>query len=68
MYFAKRNLEEPEMIFEDTEVFACQSETCNGWMRKEFSGANDSCPMCGSSLSAEIRELPKIETEYNAYR
>ncbi|MFD0049554.1 cold-inducible protein YdjO-related protein [Actinomycetes bacterium NPDC127524] len=68
MYFAKKNQEEPVTIIEDTVVYACASETCNGWMRKDFVTDNLSCPMCGENLVEEIRELPQINNDYNAYR
>lgn len=68
MYFGKKNSEEPEQILEDTVVFACDSEGCNGWMRKDFVSDGFACPMCGGNLVEETRELPKIDTEYNAYR
>lgn len=68
MYFGKKNSEEPVVIMEDTVVYACEAEACNGWMRKEFAADNDSCPMCGGKLTEEIRELPKIQNEYNAFR
>lgn len=68
MYFGKKNSEEPAPIIEDTVVYACESESCNGWMRKEFAVENQPCPMCGGNLVEEVRELPQILTEYNAYR
>ncbi|RFU68243.1 cold-inducible protein YdjO-related protein [Bacillus sp. V59.32b] len=68
MYFGKKNSEEPVVIMEDTVVYACASEACNGWMRKEFAADNETCPMCGDNLTEEIRELPKIQNEYNAFR
>lgn len=66
MYFAKRNSEEPEIIIENTVVYACESNDCNGWMRKDFASENYVCPMCGGQLVEEMRELPKISNEYNA--
>ena len=68
MYFGKKNSEEPEIIMEDTIVYACGSADCNGWMRKDFASVNYDCPMCGSQLIEEVRELPKIENEYNAFK
>ncbi|MET1179282.1 MULTISPECIES: cold-inducible protein YdjO-related protein [Bacillales] len=68
MYFGKKNSEEPEIVMEDTIVYACGSADCNGWMRKDFASENYDCPMCGSQLIEEVRELPKIENEYNAFK
>ncbi|RFU65353.1 cold-inducible protein YdjO-related protein [Peribacillus glennii] len=68
MYFGKKNSEEPVVIMEDTIVYACEAPNCKGWMRKEFSADNQTCPMCGGHLLEEIRELPKIQTEYNTFR
>lgn len=45
----------------DTEVYACNQDDCNGWMRKEFVSADLKCPLCGNDTNAEIRELPQIE-------
>ncbi|WP_191561393.1 cold-inducible protein YdjO-related protein [Metabacillus idriensis] len=67
MYFAKKGAEEPVTIIEDTTVYACESESCNGWMRKDFSTADMSCPMCGSQMSEEVRELPQIKMDYNPF-
>lgn len=68
MYFGKKNAEEPVVEMVDTVVYSCESDACNGWMRKDFASAENTCPMCGSNLVEEIRELPKITNEYNAYR
>ncbi|WP_110927872.1 cold-inducible protein YdjO-related protein [Bacillus massiliglaciei] len=68
MYFAKKNSEEPEVIIENTIVYACESDSCNGWMRKEFVTDNRNCPMCGSELLEETRELPRIPDEYNSFK
>jgi hypothetical protein len=63
MYFAKKGKEEIVNTIEDTNVYACESETCNGWMREEFSTADLSCPICGSNMKAEVRGLPKIKVD-----
>ncbi|MGM9928432.1 MAG: cold-inducible protein YdjO-related protein [Bacillus sp. (in: firmicutes)] len=60
MYFSKKPQEVEEVIIEDTSVYACTSEDCNGWMRMQFSSAETNCPLCGSSMHEEIRQLPKI--------
>lgn len=68
MYFAKRNSEEPEIVIENTVVYACESASCNGWMRKDFASENYVCPMCGSQLIEEVRELPKIQTDFTSFK
>ncbi|WP_082193160.1 cold-inducible protein YdjO-related protein [Bacillus rubiinfantis] len=60
MFYGKRVKEEFEPILEDTEVYACIGDACNGWMRKDFVADNYLCPMCGNEMIQEIRVLPKI--------
>ncbi len=67
MYFAKKGIEEPAPIIENTVVYACEADSCNGWMREEFATADRSCPLCNSGMKQEVRELPQIKVEYNAY-
>ncbi|MFE8694822.1 cold-inducible protein YdjO-related protein [Cytobacillus sp. FJAT-53684] len=62
MFFNRRNQDDkPEVVMLDTEVYACNQDDCNGWMRKEFVSADLKCPLCGNDTNAEIRELPQIE-------
>ncbi|RFU66476.1 hypothetical protein D0469_17180 [Peribacillus saganii] len=68
MYFAKKNAEEQVTIMEETVVYACESELCNGWMRQEFVMDNHSCPMCGGALKEEVRELPQIRNDFRTFR
>ncbi|WP_430517058.1 cold-shock protein [Bacillus infantis] len=61
IFFNKRAQEEkPEDILMDTEVYSCAGESCNGWMRKDFASDDLLCPLCGTGMTAEVRELPKI--------
>ncbi|MGN1402054.1 MAG: cold-inducible protein YdjO-related protein [Bacillus sp. (in: firmicutes)] len=60
MYFSKRNQETEETIIEDTAVFACETEECNGWMRAQFLSDDSACPLCGGTMQQETRQLPKI--------
>ncbi|WP_050615242.1 cold-inducible protein YdjO-related protein [Bacillus testis] len=60
MYFSKKQQELEQVVIEDTAVFACTSEECNGWMRMQFASDGPSCPLCGSNMVEETRQLPKI--------
>jgi anaerobic ribonucleoside-triphosphate reductase len=60
MYFSKKQQEVDEVIIEDTPVYACTSGECNGWMRTQFISDDSTCPLCGSDMQEELRQLPKI--------
>ncbi|MGM9922900.1 MAG: cold-inducible protein YdjO-related protein [Bacillus sp. (in: firmicutes)] len=60
MYFSKKQQEVDEVIIEDTSVYACIADDCNGWMRAQFISENSICPLCGNEMQEEIRQLPKI--------
>lgn len=60
MYFSKKNQELEEVVIEDTTVYACEADGCNGWMRMQFLSEDSACPLCGSNMQEEIRQLPKI--------
>jgi len=60
MYFSKKHQDIEEVIIENTSVFSCVSEDCNGWMRAQFTLNQNSCPLCGGEMNEEIRQLPKI--------
>lgn len=46
----------------ETNVWACTSEECNGWMRESFSFEQvPECPLCQSSMSQEVRVLPEVK-------
>ncbi|MDP4084944.1 MAG: cold-inducible protein YdjO-related protein [Bacillota bacterium] len=61
MFYGKRGNEEKiEPVLEETEVYSCTDGSCIGWMRKDFASVDLHCPMCGSEMEKEIRELPKI--------
>lgn len=63
MFFGKRAQEERvEPILAETEIYACSSDTCNSWMRKDFASSDLRCPMCGQETVMQVRELPVIET------
>ena len=61
IFFNRKGQDEKlENILEDVEVYSCNDDTCNGWMRKDFASDDLKCPLCGNEMSMEIRELPKI--------
>lgn len=68
MYFAKKATEETMPLLVDTSVYSCESPTCNGWMRTDFATADLNCPMCGTSMIEEVRELPQIRTDFNPFK
>lgn len=60
-YFSRRIVEEAPKV--ETEVWACVSEACRGWMRKDFSFvAEPECPICATAMVNEVRMLPQMET------
>ncbi|WP_163102676.1 cold-inducible protein YdjO-related protein [Peribacillus alkalitolerans] len=61
MYFSKKQQDFEEVIIENTVVFSCITDTCNGWMRKEFATDALLCPFCGNDMVEEVRELPRIK-------
>ncbi len=60
-------MEEQVTQMMDTNVYACQSDSCNGWMREDFVTSDYNCPMCGNEMSQEVRELPKIKKDFQFY-
>jgi hypothetical protein len=60
MAFGKRHEIDPPPII-DTNVWACTSPDCNGWMRAAFSlEETPTCPLCIEEMKAEVRQLPEI--------
>jgi hypothetical protein len=58
---------EPEGIH--TDVFECESPSCNGWMRKNYSfEESPDCPICHSSMIESVRHLQKPEKQINRKR
>jgi hypothetical protein len=57
--FGKRNEEVvPEV---ETAIWSCTSDTCNVWMRKDFSFDSEPlCPICQSPMEQGVKELPEI--------
>ncbi|WP_258535751.1 cold-shock protein [Bacillus sp. 03113] len=55
---AQEDLEEPRLM--NIEVYSCNDNNCNGWMRKDFASTDLKCPFCGQDMTSEFRELPVI--------
>lgn len=46
----------------DTNVWACTSEECQGWMRESYSfNVEPKCPLCESEMEQEVRVLPELK-------
>ncbi|RRJ63619.1 cold-shock protein [Paenibacillus oralis] len=60
MSYRKKPLEEiPE---ENTPVWSCISEDCNGWMRDNFTfDYTPVCPLCSSEMEKGMRMLPQLK-------
>lgn len=59
-YFSRRVVEEAPTF--ETEVWACVSVDCRGWMRKDFSFVQQpKCPLCATDMDTEMRMLPQVE-------
>ncbi|WP_409288639.1 cold-inducible protein YdjO-related protein [Peribacillus sp. SCS-37] len=65
--YAKRPPIEMEPIIESTDVYSCEDDGCNAWMRKEFVTESLNCPLCGSTMMEEVRDLPQMKKSFNFY-
>ncbi|KAA9005166.1 hypothetical protein F4V43_08850 [Paenibacillus spiritus] len=46
---------------ENTPVWACTNDSCNGWMRDNFAFETaPSCPLCHSEMVQDMRMLPQL--------
>ncbi|MGB8269923.1 MAG: cold-inducible protein YdjO-related protein [Priestia megaterium] len=58
MYYKHRKKDQDPLPKERKETWECESEECNGLMRKNFSNENhQKCPLCGHKMSAKKRLL-----------
>lgn len=59
MNYRKKTIEEiPE---ENTAIWSCISDDCNGWMRDNFAfDYNPVCPLCSSQMVKETKLLPQL--------
>ncbi|MCY9662316.1 cold-shock protein [Paenibacillus chondroitinus] len=59
MYFQRKSLE--DLIQENTKVWACDKEDCNGWIRDNFSFETvPTCHLCLSPMISSLKMLPII--------
>lgn len=49
---------------QDTAIWSCSHEDCNGWMREGFSFEDEepACPLCSSPMVSDTRLLPVLES------
>lgn len=61
MAYFRSNYKAEEPIMMETNVWECKGESCNGWMRQNFSFHDDpNCPMCGEGMERNTRELEVV--------
>ncbi|WP_066192221.1 MULTISPECIES: cold-shock protein [Gracilibacillus] len=46
----------------ETNVWVCESNDCQGWMRENYSfDEKPKCPICQSNMEKEVRVLPEMK-------
>jgi len=46
----------------ETNVWVCNNDECQGWMRESYSFEKDpTCPLCRSNMKKEVRVLPELK-------
>ncbi|WP_054957842.1 cold-shock protein [Paenibacillus dakarensis] len=59
MYFRKKSLE--ELPQEETAIWTCEKEECNGWIRDNFAFEyQPTCHQCSSPMIRSIKTLPQL--------
>lgn len=59
----------PEIPEEMTEIWSCESDDCNCWMRAGFTFEDEpSCAVCGSPMQRTVRMLPQLSNELSDMR
>ncbi|WP_409301087.1 cold-shock protein [Peribacillus sp. SCS-155] len=57
----KRNNNGEEVQPEETKVWECTSDKCNGWIRANFTyEEKPECPLCKSEMVASVKMLQAI--------
>ena len=50
-----------EVVLEETKVWECVSDSCNGWIRDNFTSSDEhKCPLCGSEMMVGTKMLQAI--------
>jgi hypothetical protein len=61
MAFMRGKQQAEEVPLFEMSVWNCTNDTCNGWMRKDYSfSAQPVCPLCQSGMSEGVRMLPQL--------
>ncbi|MGG1517275.1 cold-shock protein [Paenibacillus oryzisoli] len=59
MYFRKKSSE--DLVQENTKIWACKREGCNGWIRDNFSFEHvPTCHLCLSPMISSLKMLPIV--------
>ncbi|MFC4098522.1 cold-shock protein [Paenibacillus xanthanilyticus] len=60
MYYSRKRPVE-EVPVQDTAVWTCSNDDCNGWMRDDFAFAEQPCcPQCQSAMISAVKSLPVL--------
>ncbi|MBM7647870.1 hypothetical protein JOC78_000810 [Bacillus ectoiniformans] len=65
MSYYNKKREEP-LESEDIETWECVSDDCNGWMRKDFSQNDPTCPFCKSEMKSGTRFINFLKNNNSA--
>lgn len=64
MFNGKKSIE--EVPKENTPIWSCTKEGCNGWMRANFTFEHlPTCPLCTSPMASDSKMLAPL-TNYNS--
>ncbi|CAM3003470.1 cold-shock protein [Paenibacillus sediminis] len=59
MYLRKKSFE--EIPQENTAIWSCTVEGCNGWIRDDFAfEAEPTCGLCNSPMVRDMKQLPVL--------
>jgi hypothetical protein len=59
MYFRRKSLE--DLPQEETAIWSCSTEGCNGWIRDNFTFESlPTCHVCHSPMVSDVRMLPLV--------
>ncbi|WP_223701989.1 cold-shock protein [Sutcliffiella deserti] len=59
MAFGRREVE--EVVTDETKIWECEAEDCNGWMRDNFkSSETPSCPLCKCGMKQSTKVIAVV--------